>query len=579
MKKIKLNSITKIILLSGGLMVSQLSFADTNKISANKIENKSQVSNIKSNYVTSVDFLYEDKNNGIVELKINKNDSYKIKLIEKDSFTVIEIKNAFLPEHLSRKIVVDEFDTTINYIDSYYKDESTFIKLAFKEESTVKISDNGDVIKFNVTKKDPDVFSSKSKYMGDPISVEFQDISIREALRVLARYTEFNLVTTDTVSGNITVSLKDVPFDHALEVLLQSKGLGKKITDNIIYIAPVDELLKIEEEKLTARNKIDNLAALKSKFFQIKYAKASEIEKVVEALITERGKIIIDSRTNNLIVKDIESNLLTIESTISKLDIPIRQVLIEARIVIARKQTSQELGVKWGGASFDGKNYIGSNFDTAIEHFTADEFIPAGKTAISNVPAVDLGVSNAAGSLAFGIATDTGLLDMELSALESNGDAEVIARPKLLTADKKTAIIKSGSQIPYQQSSGGGAGATTIAFKDAVMLLEVTPQITPDDRIIMDLKIHQDSVGELTIGGPSIDTTQIETQVLVNNGETIVLGGIFQSEILDDVTKIPLLGDLPAIGKLFRNTIKKEKKTELLIFITPKLIESSTINY
>jgi type IV pilus assembly protein PilQ len=579
----KLNKITIMMLTCGTLFGASVYASDSKEVLSIPLQEVSvttqaeQAVMVKSNFITNVDFLYKEKDMGVVEITLNKNDVYNVKTLDKENEVHVTLTNAYLPPHLHRKMVVGEFDTTVKTIDTFYENENTVIKLTLKEPSSVHIEDAGGKISLVVKKKTSASLFEENQYIGEPVTVEFQDIAVREALRILAKYTDFNLVTTDSVAGNITVSLKDVPFDHALDVILQSKGLNKKVTENIIYIAPAEELLKMEEDKLTARNKIANLAELRSRFFQIKYAKAKDISLVAEALITERGKIIVDERTNNVIVKDIAPSLRIIEETIAKLDIPIRQVLIEARIVIARKSKSHELGVRWGGVSFDGKNYLGSNFETTIENFTNESFYDAGKTAISSVPAVNLGVSNPAASFSLGVLTDTGLLDLELSAMEANGDGEIIARPKLLTADKKKATIKSGSQLPYQQSAGGGGGATTIAFKDAVLMLEVTPQITPDDRIIMDLKVHQDSIGQLTSGGPAIDTTQIETQVLVNNGETIVLGGVFQSEVIDDVKKVPLLGDLPAIGKLFRNTVKQEKKTELLIFITPKLIDNDVI--
>jgi type IV pilus assembly protein PilQ len=531
----------------------------------------------KNNYITNVDFLFDKKNKGIVEISLNKSSKYRIREKNKSNKIVVEIENSYLPEHLRRKIIVKEFDTTVNSIDTSFENDTVKLIIEVKEDSTVLVNESSDKISLIISKKED--FLNGSKYKGKPISVEFQDIEVREVLRVLANYTDFNLVTTDSVTGNITIALKDVPFDHALDVILQSKGLDKKITDNIIYIAPANELLKLEEDKLTAKNKIANLAQLESNFFQVKYAKAEEMKVIVESLISERGSIVVDKRTNTLIVNDISKNIKKIDSTINKLDIPIQQVLIEARIVVARKSKSEEIGVRWGGAYFDGKTYSGGSYDTVIDHFTSDEFINDGKTIISNTPVVDLGVANPAGTFALGIASSTSLLDIELSALEDNGDGEVIARPKIITADKKTAMIKSGVQIPYQQAAGGSTGGTSIAFKDAVMLLEATPQITPDGRIIIDLKITQDSIGEITASGPAIDTTQIETQVLVNNGETIVLGGIFQSEIIKSTSKVPLLGDIPAIGRLFTNTLEDERKTELLFFITPKIIESDIIRY
>jgi type IV pilus assembly protein PilQ len=548
------------------------------EIEISKHDNSAIVESFKKeSYIKNIDFVFKEKNIGLIDIDLKTNQFSSVKIENKKDYSLIILKNVYLPDDLNRKMVVSEFDTTVESIDSYYDDTNSYIKINFKEKSILEKKEANGKLTFIVKKDNMDNQKDKKKYNGKPISIEFQDISVREVLRILAQYTAFNLVTSDNVTGNITVSLKNVPFEHALEVILQSKGLDKRVSENIIYIAPTEELTKLEESRLEAKNKIRNLAPLSSEFFQIKYAKAEDLQKVISAIITERGKIMIDDRTNTVIVKDIDRNLNVIKETIDKLDIPIKQVLIEARIVIARKSKSEELGVKWGGVFTDGKNYAGSDYKTVIDHYTNDEFIN-GEVLISEKPLVDLGVSGAAGSIAFGLKSSTGLLDLELSAMEKDGDGEVVARPKIITADKKKAIIKSGTQIPYQQSSGN-SGATTIAFKDAVMLLEVTPQITPDGRIIMDIKVNQDSVGELTTGGPSIDTTQIETQVLVNNNQTIVLGGIFRAETISNVTKIPLLGDLPAIGRLFRNTVDRETKTELLIFITPKLIEDDILKY
>lgn len=574
MKNLNVGKITNAFTIMG------LVFITSSTLHAESVINNEDVNHtdvyIKENSINNIDFIFKDENKGIVELSLDKQTKYKIS--EKTDHFLIELKNVNIRKELRRTIIVDQFDTTVLDIETYYKDKNTYLKINLKEDSLIEAKETLNKLEFIINKKRNDLLDEK-KYTGEPISIDFQDISVREVTRILSKYTDFNLVTTDSVQGNITISLENVPFEHALDIILQSKGLGKKIVDNIIYIAPSSEILKIEEDKLEARNKIANLAELKSQFFQIKYAKADAMNKIVEALISERGRIIIDERTNTLIVKDIEDNIEQIDKTIKKLDIPVRQVLIEARIVVARRTKSEEFGVRWGGAYFDGKSYGGGSYDTVIEHYTSDKFKNDGQALISNTPVVDLGVSNPAGSFALGILSDTGLLDLELSALEDNGDGEVIARPKIITSDKKKAIIKSGVQIPYQEAAGGSSGGTSISFKDAVMLLEATPQITPDDRIIIDLKLAQDSIGEITDSGPSIDTTQIETQVLVNNGETIVLGGIFQSEIIKDESKVPLLGDIPALGKLFTNTLNYEKKTELLFFITPKLIESDIVEY
>lgn len=565
-------------ILALSLMSSMLFFAPLGNIYAkesNKIEEILSMTEVGSDKITNVDFYLKEKNVGVVEIHINNLDERNLIIDEneKKNEFIIQIKDASLSQELIRKMVVKDFDTTVDEVDSFMKNNNSIIKITTKESSDMSARLRNNKLKLIISKKIEEVEKVEKTKIGENVSFEFKDIGIKELFRVLAKYTKLNVITSNSVGGNITISFDDVPFDHALEIILQSRGLEKRIKNNIIYIAPANEIAALEEQRLTAQNKKDEFSALESKFFQIKYAKANEIEPIVAELVTTRGKIMVDTRTNKIIVKDTVTSLTNIENTINKLDIPITQVLIEARIVIAKQSASKELGVKWGGTSFDGKNYIGSKYNNVNDHFGSEEFQSDGSVTLSNNPMVNFGASELAPSIALGISTSTSLLDMELSALEKNGDAEVISRPKILTADKKTASIKSGTQIPYQETSGN-SGATTTSFKDAVMLLEATPQITPDGRIIMDLKVTQDSVGEITDGGPAIDTTQIETQVLVNNGETIVLGGIFKEEIIDDVKKVPLLGDLPLIGKLFRSKTESRVKQELLIFITPKLIES-----
>lgn len=545
-----------------------------------KIQHFSTSKNIINNEkIKNVTFEMVEKNLAKINFVIDEKDISRYKVIEDikyKNYAVFKILNSYLPDEMTKNVVVKNFDTTVDYYEIYKENQNNYIKIYFKEKSDVKIEPNSNGFSLVVSKsRDEEKVNEKSKYMGSPVTINIEDVHIREALRILSEYSDFNLVTTDSVSGNITIKLDNVPFDHALDVILQSKGLDKRVTGNVIFVSTSDELSKMEEDRLAKINKLNGLSPLETTFIPIKYAKAEDLEKILKPTLSDRGDIMTDKRTNTLIIKDIDKNLVRVEETIKKLDIPVKQVLIESRIVIAKKSTSEELGVKLGGAFFDGKNYMGTDYKTVVEQFTNEEFKKDNSvTTINDKPMVNLGVPNPAGSIAFGIRTSTGLLDVELSAIEEKGNGEVIARPKIVTADKKTALIKSGRQIPYQQSSGT-AGATTISFKDAVLMLEVTPQITPNGKIIMDLKINQDSVGELTAGGPSIDTTQIESQILVDNGETIVLGGIFQSEKIKNETSVPVLGDIPAIGKLFRNSVEEDQKVELLIFITPKLIDSS----
>ena len=559
------------LIYSSMLLTPSYSFSQEN----NRIEEILAMTEVGSDKITNIDFFLKDKGVGVVEIFIQNLDERNLIIEEtkKNREFYIQIKDAKLSSDLIRKMVVKDFDTTVEDVDSFMKGNNAIIRIKTKENSDMSARLRNNKLRLVLTKTVEEEIVEEATLIGEPVSFEFKDIEIKELFRVLAKYTNLNIITSNSVGGNITISFDKVPFDEALEVILQTRGLEKRIKNNILYIAPAKEITSLEEARLTAQTKQDELSPLESKFFQIKYAKANEIEPIATELLSSRGKIMVDARTNKIIIKDTVKTLENIEDTINKLDIPITQVLIESRIVIAKQSASKELGIKWGGTSFDGKNYIGSKYSDIGDHFSSEEYQNDGSTLLSNNPMVNFGASDSAASIALGISTSTSLLDMELSALENDGDAEVISRPKILTADKKTGTIKSGTQIPYQETSGN-SGATTTSFKDAVMLLEVTPQITPDGRMRMDLKVTQDSVGEITDGGPAIDTTQIETQVLVNNGETIVLGGIFKEELIDDVKKIPLLGDIPLLGKLFRSKSESRVKQELLIFITPKLIEN-----
>lgn len=459
-------------------------------------------------------------------------------------------------------------------------------------------------------------------YSGERLSLNFQDIEVRSVLQIIADFTGFNLVASDAVRGSVTLRLDNVPWDQALDIVLRAKGLDKRREGNVIMVAPAAEIAEQERQRLEAGRQLQELAPLRSAFLRIKYAAAEDIHQLLQgggesARLSERGSAMVDQRTNTLIINDTEDKLRAIEQLVAEIDVPIRQVLIEARIVIASTDFSKELGVSWG---FAGVNRLKGGLVTApgdktvgfsgrrsglapgggvIESFSYDsseisstlydpDFDPATANsvvqtdyqrnfdfALSDSLAVDLAVAEPSAAFAVGFLTDDFFIDMELSALESDGMAEIVSQPKVLTGDKQQASIKSGTEIAYRKASS--SGATAVEFKEAVLQLQVTPQITPDDRIIMDLKVSQDSVGAFTpTGEPSIDVTAVETQALVANGQTLVLGGIFQTEELNAVDKVPLLGDLPWLGKLFRSEARRSDKREVLIFITPKIVDDTT---
>lgn len=423
-------------------------------------------------------------------------------------------------------------------------------------------------------------------YSGEKLSFNFQDIEVRAALLLIADFAGSNLVASDTVSGNITLRLKQVPWDQALDLILRTKGLGKRVEGNVLLVAPAEELAEREKLELTNRKQISELTPLQTEFIQVRYANASDLFGLLArggsdaSVLSDRGSVIVDERTNAVVLTDTAANLAKVRSVIAQLDVPVRQVQIESRIVNANVNFSEQLGVRWGGGALkrmrsadvgeSSANPGGQEAQTELQNVAAN-----GSGALPGDLVVDLGVSGQ-GSSRFGIGVVNGvdyLLDLEISALATEGQAEIVARPTLITADKQPATIQSGVEIPYQEASS--SGATSTAFKEAVLSLEVTPRITPDERIIMDLRVNQDSVGQVFNGVPSIDTTAIATRVLVENGQTLVLGGMFRTDRNFSVTRTPLLGDIPYLGRLFRRTIERDDKQELLIFITPRIIDAA----
>ena len=400
-----------------------------------------------------------------------------------------------------------------------------------------------------------------------PISLNFQNVPVRQLLQILANENDLNLVASESVSGNITLRLENVPWERALNTILRVKGLSKRLDGNILIVAPADELAEREAQELEAKQRLSQLAPLESTYIQINYAKAADIAAILRTessdLLSERGAVTVDERTNTLLVRDTPHQIEEVEAMVKTLDVAVKQVVIEARMVTVRDNISDELGINWGigNDNASGPDLWGSNTNTSTDLN------------------VNLPVSNPAATIGFQIAklADGRILDLELSALERENKGEVIASPRITTANQKKAYIEQGTEIPYVESAS--SGATSVQFKKAVLGLEVTPQITPDNRVIMDLVITQNTRGETvsTPTGPavSIDTQEIGTQVLVENGETIVLGGIYQQQILNDITKVPVLGDIPYVGVLFRSDSQINEKRELLIFVTPRIVMST----
>ena len=499
-------------------------------------------------------------------------------------------------DSLRRRLDVRDFATPVSIIDAVQQGPHVIFTISADGEYDYLAYQADQTMTINVQPLTNDQIAEREeafRFKGEKLSLNFQDIEVRSVLQLIAEFTNLNLVASDTVSGRITLRLKNVPWDQALELILKTKGLDKRQVGNVLLVAPAAEIAAREKLELENQKQISELAPLRTEHMQVRYASATALYELFEgdesaSILSERGSAIVDERTNSIILTETADKLENFRRILNQLDIPVRQVLIEARIVTATTNFSEEIGVRWGGSGISRTNFsagdipqvgdqallFGGSRETLIER--GNIFNGTGmETTSPGDLVVDLGVSSAsASSFGIGIAElGNYLLDLELSALASDGHAEIVARPKVITADKSTARIESGVEIPYQEASS--SGATSVSFKEAVLALEVTPQITPDERIIMDLKVNQDTVGQVFLDVPSINTNQIETQVLVNNGETIVLGGIFQTDRNTTVTKTPFLGDLPYVGRLFRRTLERDDKQELLIFITPRVIQDA----
>jgi type IV pilus assembly protein PilQ len=425
----------------------------------------------------------------------------------------------------------------------------------------------------------------KFTYTGERLSLNFQNIEVRAVLQLIADFTGLNMVASDTVSGSLTLRLKNVPWDQALDIILKTKGLAMRQTGNVILIAPTEEIAAREKLELEAQKQIEELAPLRSEFIQVNYAKASTLATLLKAeensLMTDRGRVSVDERTNTLLVRDTGDAINSIRELVATLDIPVRQVLIESRIVIADDSFNRDLGVRFGVSyqwNVNGSNrtqgLVGgglpgdTNFGGVIG--PGDSLSTSGAQDLL----VDLPIGNPASAIKFAVVSIPDfILQLELQALQLEGRGEVISNPRVVTANQKEATIEQGTEIPFQEASS--SGATSTSFKKAVLSLKVTPQITPDDRVIMDLAVNQDTVGQEFSGIPSVDTRSVTTQVLVDNGDTVVLGGIYEQTQREDIEKVPFFGDLPYLSWLFKTTSVRDDKRELIIFVTPRILKDA----
>ncbi|PWR00542.1 type IV pilus secretin PilQ [Leucothrix pacifica] len=531
-----------------------------------------------------IDFRRHSDGSGKAIIKL-PHPATKVTATKNGNILMVKISDAATKEPRKRLNVLD-FATPVSYIDIERKGADALVKLIANTAFEHKISREGNqyvITMGKVQRKEQPVDPLKpvqKKYKGKPLSLNFQDIEVRSVLQLLADFTDKNIVVSDSVKGNITLRLKSVPWDQALDIVLESKALAMRSNGNVIWVAPAVELQAKEQQELQALERKKALEPLVTEYISVNFAKADEMLALINSqtngknssMLSDRGNVSVDTRTNTLLVQDTVSRVDQVRNMVKSLDVPVRQVSVEARIVIASDNFGKELGTRFGVTKIGSSGGITSG-SLGSTSSIADNM--ASGTSIE-VPGLDdrlnvnLPVVGAAGSLGFSLLAKDYLLDLELSALQAESKGDVVSTPRVVTADKKKAVIEQGVDIPYLQASS--SGATSVSFKKAVLSLEVTPQVTPDEHVIMDLKVNQDTVGEVYSGVPSINTREITTQVLVDNGQTVVLGGVHEETNQNDTTKVPVLSDLPYLGKLFQKNVKSNDKRELLIFVTPKIM-------
>ena len=555
--------------------------------------------------ISNIDFRRGEQGEGRIIVTLTET-NIPMDISEEFGRVIVKFLGAKLPDELRQSLDVLDFATPVKMISSFEKDGNVRIEIepATKDfEHVAYQANNIFTLELKPISKEEleDQKKEKFGYTGERLSLNFQDIPVRAVLQLIADFTDLNVVVSDSVDGNVTLRLKNVPWDQALDIILKAKGLSKRESGNVLLVAPSEEIAAQEKIDLEAAQAITDLAPIRSVFFTINFAKVTELEPLFEgdgedggSLLSSRGSVIIDERTNTLILKDTDEVINEVRRILAKLDVPIRQVLISSRIVVASDGFSKEVGSRLGvtdintnapdelttisgtiqatnDVTLEGVNNLVTNGNVNVPTLSQPFGVTGGRLDRLgvNLPAVGANV----GAIAFSILSGGTLIDLEISALQTENKGEVISSPRVVTADRHEAFIEQGVEIPYLSASS--SGATSVEFKKAVLKIQVTPQITPDDRIIMDLQVNKDTVGEIFSGIPSIDTREVQTQVLVNNGDTIVLGGIYEQVTRDDIEKIPFLGDLPLIGFFFRHTIESDDKAELLIFVTPKILKDS----
>ncbi|MFA7349136.1 MAG: type IV pilus secretin PilQ [Methylotenera sp.] len=586
-----------------------------NEVSANSvIETKFAEPSLGAQSVTLNNVDFARGKNGEGRIIVDLSDaSAGINIKQKGKTIVVDFINTDVPANLQRRLNVTNFNTPVIYVDTMKqgKNGRMIIEPKGNWEQSAYQADKKFIIDVRQVVEDPNklVRGSKPGYAGEKLSLNFQNIEVRSVLQVIADFTGLNIITSDTVTGNLTLRLKDVPWDQALEIIMQSKGLDKRKTGNVILVAPADELAAKEKQAFESQQQIDDVETMRTEVFTLNYMKAESLKEILsdpkQKLLSKRGSAVLDPRTNTVFVQDIPKYLEQVQAIINKTDIPVKQVMIESRLVLADEKFGKELGARFGvtqtGVPGRSVATLGGSLgnrptavtSTGITQGTHNGTIQTGLTntifkdsanntnstltssdglpdLMSNLP-----VANPAGSFAFSLFKLSAglLLNLELSALERDNRGKVVSSPRVTTANQQKARISQGTEIAYLQASS--SGAANVAFKEAALSLEVTPQITPDDKIIMDLEVKKDKINERIVSGgaPSIDTQRVSTKILVANGETAVLGGIYELTERNDVTKVPFFGDLPIMGNLFKRKTLQSDKTELLIFITPKIMD------
>ena len=546
--------------------------------------------------ISNIDFQRGEQGEGNVVITLS-DASISPDIQEQGGKIRLDFAKTDLPESLRVRLDVKDFATPVQFVSATGSADRTSIViepvglydyLAYQTENRLTLSVKP-LTQDDVERRKAERFA----YTGEKLSLNFQDIDVRSVLQLIADFTDLNLVASDTVAGNITLRLQNVPWDQALDLVLKTKGLDKRQVGNVLLVAPADEIAARERQELESQKQIAELAPLRRELIQVNYAKAADMAKLFQSVTSAdgassdaRGSVTVDDRTNSIIAYQTQDRLDELRRIIAQLDIPVRQVMIEARIVEANVDYDKALGVRWGGATRRGNwSVYGKDGATSFNNKSGQVYLPRTDTVgdfslkdgVAPVPFVDMGVLGSTSGIGIGFLTDNVTLDLQLSAMEKTGNGEIVSQPKVVTSDKETAKILKGQEVPYQEASS--SGATSTSFKEAALSLEVTPQITPDNRIIMEVKVTKDApdFARALHGVPPINKNEVNAKVLVNDGETIVIGGVFSNTQTKGVEKVPFLGDLPFLGRVFRRDIVSDNKAELLVFITPRIMNNQAI--